>query len=105
MLAIHLTIRRLIVPHTLTLIQANRVDVAEASYGNPGPYTRINDYSQTFPVDCGHAGEYQAPKGYMIQKDKSGNDQCCYTMLIEYCPPGPGEIPRLSQCLHRNYPS
>ena len=47
---------------------------------------------QTFPVDCGHAGEYQAPKGYMIQKDKSGNDQCCYD-AYQYCPPGPGEIP------------
>ena len=50
--------------------QAMRYDVAEASYGNPGPYTIIKDFSQTFPVDCGHSGTFQAPKGYLIQKDK-----------------------------------
>ena len=73
--------------------QTMRYDVAEASYGNPGPYTMIKDFSQTFPVDCGRSGTFQAPRGYLIQKDKSGNDQCCYAPLIDECPPGPGEMP------------
>ena len=73
--------------------QASRTDVEKASYGNPGPYTMIKNYAETFPVDCGHAGEFQAPKGYLVEKDKNGNTQCCYTMLIQDCPPGPQEMP------------
>ncbi len=68
--------------------QKTRTDVAESSYGTKAPYSIIKDYSQNFPVDCGHDGEYQAPRGYLVQ-----GGQCCYTPLIQDCPAAPGYFP------------
>ena len=72
-------------------LQKMRLDVKAASYGQKGSYSKIYDYSQTFPIDCG--GLYdnmQVPKGYLIQ-----GDSCCYSLLVSNCPYNPvsGEIP------------
>ena len=71
--------------------QMTRLDVKDASYGEKGPYTKIYNYNDLFPVNCGKQyPEVQAPRGYMVK----GNS-CCYVPLTNDCPydPKTGAIP------------
>ena len=63
--------------------QKERIDVATCTYGDPGPYTKIYDYSTLYPNDCeGMYPDMEAPRGYQIEPDGT----CCYANLIEDCP-------------------
>ena len=58
-----------------------RDDIETTTYGTPGPYTTIYDYSETFPTECGpYKTPMDAARAYMIQKN-----QCCYFSLVSDC--------------------